>query len=491
MRHYLAWCCALALLAVASAAEPAPKPVITTAELPSPAPARSIGAALTTGNDGTVWLSWVEPGRNGINTLRYATLDLAARKWRAARTIATGTDVAANAMDFPQLVIDAHGGAVAIWSDGRGGALYSESHDGLQWSDRLPWTGESTSVEMCSLAPLADGRVLAVWLDGREVSRGGATRLYARIVGAGGPDVLVDASVCDCCPPALTAFPDGSALVAYRGRTREEVRDIRVARFRGRSWDDPQPVSNDDWKIKACPVNGPRLASDGGRVAVTWFTGADQDPRVLASYSSEAGQRFLAPLRMDEDKPAGQADTQLLRDGTMLVSWVGANGDFWLRRISPSFSSGATVRIGSGAGRLQGSPRLAVARQYTGGNSTAQLVAVYTPADATAGVRTVLITVPEGDFLVAENDCGCAPTPDQLLGFGLRGTITDSLPSPGTLRVRHQELPGVLAAGTREFKAAPEVLAAAQPGRQFLGRVIRREGEWWLFDLRILALPTP
>lgn len=490
MRRCLAWCLAL-LLATAWAAEPAPKPVITAVEINSPASARSIGAALTTGNDGTVWLSWVEPGRNGLNTLRCSTFDSSTRKWRPARTIATGTDVAANAMDFPQLALDAHGGAVAIWSDGRGGALYSESPDGVQWNDRLPWTGESAQVEMCSLAPLADGRVLAVWLDGREVAKGGATRLYARIVGAAGPDVLVDTSVCDCCPPALTAFPDGSALVAYRGRTAGEIRDIRVARFGGRSWDEPQPLSRDDWTIKGCPVNGPRLTSDGGRVAVTWFTGADQDPRVLASYSSEAGQRFLAPLRMDDDKPAGQPDTQLLRDGTMLVSWVGANGDFWLRRISPSFSAGAAVQIGSGAGRLQGSPRLAVARQYTGGNNAALLIAAYTPADANIGVRTVLITVPEGDFLVAENDCGCAPTPEQLLGFGLRGTITDSLPSPGTLRVRHQELPGVLAAGTREFKVAPEVLAAAQPGRQFLGRVQRRDGEWWLFDLRLLAIPSP
>jgi hypothetical protein len=489
MERALAWGFLL-LFTVARAAETAPRPVITSVELASPAPARSIGAALTSGPDGTVWLSWVEPGRNGLNTLRYATLDTAARKWRTPRTIATGTDIAANAMDFPQVALDAHGGAVAMWTDGRGGALYSESPDGVQWNQRLPWTGESTQIEMCALAPLADGRVLAVWLDGRAVAKGGATRLYARIAGTTGPDVLVDESVCDCCPPALTAFPDGSALVAYRGRTADEVRDIRIARFGGRSWDEPRPLWSDDWRIKGCPVNGPRLASDGGRVAVTWFTAAGQDPRVLASFSSEAGRRFLSPLRMDGDKPAGQADTQLLRDGTMLVSWIGSNGDLWLRRINPAFSAGPAVRLAA-AGRLQGSPRLVVTQQYAGSNSAAQLVAAYTPADANAGVRTILITVPEGDFLVAENDCGCAPTPEQLVGFGLRGTFTDALPSPGTLRVRHQELPGVLPAGTREFKVAPEVLAAAQPGRQFLGRVIRRDGEWWLFDVRLLATGRP
>lgn len=489
MRFRFAWWLALALTS-GWAAEPA-KPVITSVELASPAPARALGPALTTAADGTVWLSWVEQGRNGFNTLRYSTLDLAARKWRAARTIAAGKDVAANAMDFPQLVLDAHGGATAIWSDGHGGALFSDSPDGLQWNKRLPWTGESTTVEMCAATPLADGRVLVAWLDGRNVAAGGPTQLYARIAGTNGPDVLVDASVCDCCPPTLTAFPDGTALVAYRGRTTDEIRDIRVARFRGRSWDEPQPLGRDDWRIKGCPVNGPRLTSDGGRVAVTWFTGADEDPRVLASYSSDAGQRFLQPLRLDDGKPAGQPDTQLLRDGTVLVSWLGQNGDLWLRRINPNFSAGDAVQIGSGAGRLQGSPRLAVARQYLGGNGTAQLVAAYTPADPAAGVRTVLITVPEGDFLVAENECGCAPTAEQLQGFGLRGTIADSLPSPGMLRVTHQELPGVFSAGTREFRVTGEVLTGAQPGRQFLGRVVRRDDEWWLFDLRLLATPRP
>ena len=55
--------------------------------------------------------------------------------------------------------------------------------------------------------------------------------------------------------------------------------------------------------------------------------------------------------------------------------------------------------------------------------------------------------------------------------------------------MQHAELPGVFAAGTRDFKTAPEVLTAAQPGRAILGRVELREGAWWLFDVRLLGPP--
>jgi hypothetical protein len=59
----------------------------------------------------------------------------------------------------------------------------------------------------------------------------------------------------------------------------------------------------------------------------------------------------------------------------------------------------------------------------------------------------------------------------------------------GTLRLQHVALPGVLRAGERDFKAAPNVVAALQAGREILGRVEQRSGEWWIFDVRLLQMP--
>jgi hypothetical protein len=101
--------------------------------------------------------------------------------------------------------------------------------------------------------------------------------------------------------------------------------------------------------------------------------------------------------------------------------------------------------------------------------------------------------VPEGALLEAEKNCDCAPTAEELRGFPIRGTVIKtpvaSAPGANSIRAAHVEVPGIFAEGTREFKIAPELLAQLTPGRQFLGRVERREGEWWLFDVRLLATP--
>jgi len=86
------------------------------------------------------------------------------------------------------------------------------------------------------------------------------------------------------------------------------------------------------------------------------------------------------------------------------------------------------------------------------------------------------------------NDCHCDDnTPDHLHGFAFKGRIVAVGAKQGVVLVTFDEIPGALPAGTREFKAAPEVLAAVQPGRDILARIEQRNGEWWLFDVRLLV----
>ena len=493
----------LAFSALHAADEKSPPPIQSEA-LVSPAGPGAVGASLARAPDGTLWLSWVQPGRSEANALCFSTLDAATRKWTAPRTIVADLSITTSAMDFPQLAVGPGGSATVIWTDGHGGARVSQSVDrGTTWSPPGPWTRDGNGVEKFSLTALADGRVLVAWLDGRTMKAGGKMpQLYTRILTMPTlspakarptePDMLVDPAVCDCCQTTLTAFPDGGALLAYRGRTESEVRDIRTARFDGRKWAEPRPLNNDDWRINACPVNGPRLDNDRGRVTAAWFTAADNDPRVLASYSPDAGGRFLLPLRIDRGQPTGHVDTVILRDGAMLVTWVEQNGSLWLRRISPDFAPDEANELApASAGRVSGYPRIALVRDYAGGRTSAQGVVVYAREDKPATLHTLLVTVPEGDLLSATKDCDCAPTAEQLLGLPLRGTTLAVLTGPSTLRVGHDEMPGVFAAGAHEFHAAPDVLATMQPGRQFLGRIELRNGAWWVFDVRLLATPAP
>jgi hypothetical protein len=91
----------------------------------------------------------------------------------------------------------------------------------------------------------------------------------------------------------------------------------------------------------------------------------------------------------------------------------------------------------------------------------------------------------------ATNDCHCDDdTANELHGFAFKGRIVAVQADQGVVLVAFHEIPGALPAGTREFKAAPQALAAVQPGREILARIEQRNGEWWLFDVRQL-IPLP
>ncbi len=472
------------------------RPAIGVHELTLPAFDRAAAPACSLGPDGRVWLSWIEPaaGKTGAsNALRCATFDPATKRWREPRTIVANSSVVVSPDDVPQLAIDGRGKIYAVWTNDGGGAWMSASSDqGATWTAPKAWTTAGNEVEKFSFARLSDGRVLSAWLDGRSGPSGAKRpqRLARVIDAAASSEQCVDPAVGDCGQTTIAPFLDGSALLAYRGRTNDDVRDIQVARWREHRGIEPRVLVPDEWRINSCPVNGPRLATDGSRVAAAWFTGAGNDPRVQVSYSPDAGARWLMPLRVDRGHPVGQVDTIILHDGAILVAWVEADGSVWLRRITPEFTATDPIALAPpGTAATSAWPRLALLRDYAGDRTTAKVIAVLTRATAPASIRTVLVTIPEGDLLSAERNCDCSPTAEELQGFAIHGVIVEADPATNTLRVRHDEVPGVFAAGTDAFQVAPLVLPVVRPGHEFLGRIDRQAGAWWLGNVRVLGAP--
>jgi hypothetical protein len=427
--------------------------------------------------------------------------DRATKKWRAAHDIYRGKELIATPAEFPAFAAGPEGRAASVWTDGHGRGLFSQSTDaGKTWSAPAPLTRESQSVEKVSAVALPDGRMMAAWLDGRASKPGASLQqLFARFLGDAGADQLVDPRVCDCCQTALTAFPDGTVLLAYRGRDDEELRDILVASFLEEKWDPRHANTHDRWKIAGCPVNGPRIASEGPRVAKAWFTAADDEPRVLVATSPDAGGIYTRATRVDLNRPLGRVDTLLLRDGTQLVTWVENTTDkdgrtvaaLYLRRYGPSGSTQIPTRLAFlGDERAAGFPRIALAKDFD--TTPAQVVATFNRPDASAGIATLLVTLPDEELLIeADSNCACGARGEELRGFAIRGRVLAAPAERGTLRVRHGAVPGLFRAGEREFKAGPEVLAAVKTNGDVLARIEQRNGEWWIFDVRLLAPARP
>ena len=312
-------------------------------------PAGSIAPELNGGADGRVYLSWIQQQQTG-HRLRYVILD--ERGWSGPHTVIEGSDWHVSQMDWPG--VTAIGEAfIAHWQERRGTSGYASeiqiarSPDrGATWTPKTRLHDDATLTEhgFVSLLPL-DGRLHVFWLDGRNTAQdaahahAGATQLRHAEFDAQGQrtsETVVDERVCDCCHMAAARLPDGFVIV-YRDRTDGEIRDVVTRRYVNGRWSESVPVHDDGWKLEGCPVNGPSVAAAGTRVAVAWFTGAGDDPRVLAAVSTNGGESFGAPVRIDQDRALGRVDVAVLPDGDAVVSWAELENEttvFKLRRVS-------------------------------------------------------------------------------------------------------------------------------------------------------------
>jgi hypothetical protein len=345
--------------------------------LASPAGPGSAEPNLALGPGGRVYLSWIELAADSAHQLRFSVLQ--GERFTPARTIATGAkgEWFVNWADFPSLLALNNKQLVAHWLQRSGmgryayGVRVARSNDGgVTWSEPVtPHRDESESEHGFVSLFKVGNQVGIAWLDGRKHAAAkseAAAEMSVRFTTltnneALGEDVELDPRACDCCQTAAAITNKGPVLV-YRDRSENEVRDISIVRYRMGLWSEPRTVHRDNWVIAACPVNGPAVAARGNRVAVAWFTGANNEARVLVAFSDNAGAKFKDPIRVDEGNPAGRVDVQFMGDNSVLVSWLERTenrADVMVRRIyTNGRSSAATTIATSSAERASGFPHM-------------------------------------------------------------------------------------------------------------------------------------
>jgi hypothetical protein len=362
----------------------------------SPAGPDSGEPNLFAADDGTLYMTWFQrlPENEGrAHALLLSTLAPGTSEgWTPTRTVAAGRDFWVNWADFPS-VHALPGGLLAVhWPERSGAGTYdydvmvSWSEDGgATWSSPITPHRDGVPAEhgFVSFFPVDDRTLGAVWLDGRhyagwdeaeghvghaarpddpEMSLRFTTLSPATPPEAGlGVEELLDARICDCCQTSA-ALTDRGPVVVYRDRSPDEIRDISILRREGTQWTSPRPVHEDGWEIAACPVNGPMVAARGTEVVVAWFTAAGDEPKVLAAFSSDAGDTFGAPIRVDDGDPGGRVAVVLLESGEAIVSWLerrSEGGEILMRRVAAVGRAGPIAVIAeSSAVRSSGFPRM-------------------------------------------------------------------------------------------------------------------------------------
>jgi hypothetical protein len=308
-------------------------------------------------------LSWLEPTDDGV-ALRYATFGGDA--FSAPREIVRGADLMANWADLPSVqpitadVWAAHWLRLDPQAPGAYHVATAVSNDaGVTWSAPVQLNDDSAAAEHGFVDLFAwNGAIGAFWLDGRQLAEWSfdepdrllGTSLRVAAIDYSGNVVareIVDELVCDCCQPDR-AMAAAGPVVAYRDRTPDEIRDIVVRRNVDGAWQDAVAAGVDNWHIEGCPVNGPAIAAAGDRVAVAWFTAANDRPRVRFAWSTDGGASFEPAFDLDGPGSFGQVGLVLGDDGSAKVTWwrAGKSGgtDLVLRTVAPD-GSGDEARV--------------------------------------------------------------------------------------------------------------------------------------------------
>lgn len=333
---------------------------------------------LSRAHDGRLLLSWIDsrPGtRPALRMVEYAV----GGGWQPQRTVALGNSLVVNWADTPHVAATADRTLWTQWlqKTGDSGHAYDvyiarSLNHGMNWTapQRVHNDGTVSEHGFVSLFPYGGSGMGVAWLDGRHVADGttGVMTLRAAVfdpLAGDKPEQVVDDRVCDCCKTD-TAQTDRGVLLVYRDRTAEEIRDISVSRFDGIRWTAPRRVHADDWKMPACPVNGPAVAARGNDAVVGWYTAAGNVSALKLARSRDAGDSFGKPVIVDRGPAVlGRVDVAL-DAGQAWVLWLREeNGaqSLWLARYAPDLSrelQRIEVARLQAKGRASGFPKLAL-----------------------------------------------------------------------------------------------------------------------------------
>ncbi|MEP1096034.1 MAG: hypothetical protein ABJG78_13050 [Cyclobacteriaceae bacterium] len=294
---------------------------------------------LITGEDESLYFSWVEKKDSGWVELKYSKM--VDNVWSAPAVIARGNDWFVNWADYPMVAVDSDGNMLAHYLAKSASGTYAYDVNIVMkkagesvWSDAMIPHDDNTPTEhgFATMLPQGNGSFQISWLDGRNTGGGdheshgggGAMTIRTAVLDMDGnltEENVLDQRVCDCCQTTGANTTNGP-VVLYRDRSEMEIRDLSIVRKINQAWTKSVPVYQDNWNIAGCPVNGPRVDAAGNTLAVAWYSAANNQPEVKVAFSSNGGETFDQPIMIDQTSPLGRVDLAMINEQKAIVSWL-------------------------------------------------------------------------------------------------------------------------------------------------------------------------
>ena len=281
-------------------------------------------------------LTWISSEEDQNAILFYSQYE--DNKWTEPISIASGSDWFVNWADFPAHATNEDLLLTSYLKKSDSGTytydvlLNLETLSGKKIKENFLLHTDGIKAEhgFVSMVPSLKNGFYVTWLDGRntainseEAHHKAMTIRFAEITSIGKiiNETELDATTCDCCQTSIAMSSEGP-LVVYRNRSKDEIRDIFITRYKDGLWEKPRPIHNDGWVINGCPVNGPKVVVNSLNTAVAWFTAAEGKPKVNVSFSNSDGGDFKPPIQLNDLNALGRVDVAFLTSSEVLVSYM-------------------------------------------------------------------------------------------------------------------------------------------------------------------------
>jgi hypothetical protein len=187
-----------------------------------------------------------------------------------------------------------------------------------------------------SLVVDATGRIYVAWIDKRDVEAAAARKqkyagaaLYYAVSDDGGASFKGDYKVadhsCECCRIALALTPAGKPVALWRHVFEPNVRDHALSELTPTGKLAPLVrASFDEWKVDACPHQGPSLAyAENGTRHQVWFNGKGDEGGVYYA-AADASGALKTPKKLGSAQ-AGHADVAV-QGQRVVLAWKQFDG---------------------------------------------------------------------------------------------------------------------------------------------------------------------